>query len=765
MLQLLVAVFFLSCVPMALSFPSFTPWSPRGDISLNAGAQLTFPEVWQLPIRLPKVTGALDISALPPVSSGSFSNFNFGDVHWSTTNIEGIQLVMRALNSASFEAGVTGIAVTTQATAFSLSQAVLGTTVTCSGTLVVTVPQTGVFVTLSNGNVRAAVRLDGISTALSFSSTLCSIAASISPQLVTAVQNAVSNAISSDSAQRAIGDKLTELFQNATNAGGAIDASIVNDTLNLLNNTLPSNIIEDIHQVFSDPASAASAAQNFIGPIAKNIIAMFAPSGADIDAITDALVTLAMENLNSVGGAEDVVGSWLSNLEGTDPTEMIESLISLLPEDVQAQFSQYTSVDGIVNLAVALNINVALADQVQGIVDFLQDELPGGTTSVNFASTRWYLDALRGSSPSADTVTSLFTSFKDDIGNWANAVNISTLPQDVQNFITFWKDLTSISHLVNELPYTLSNLTNLIAHLRDDVKDTTFVKTVNCIVDALQHGMYRLNVKSISSTSAVLDVAANSTLTAALDTANSAISVHLPNPPLSSDSVVDISIAAAVVQGYSITPSFASGSLPLNAIFSWTSLSVTIGTDSASVSTAIAIRFPFATYRVIQYLEQIVSNNIDNCVVGAILNNTNNNHTTNNTGGGGVCVFKCPDSTCAANLAACSCVLNAGLYNVSAAFVREVTAFDVTNDLTATGFGVYRVLVGNCSGYDFTPNLRYTWALMNDSSSNASIFSASGSALFIPRLTLQPDATYTLTLTARGLLGNTVSVSWTVTTV
>ncbi|CUF82796.1 GPI-anchored surface protein, putative [Bodo saltans] len=129
-----------------------------------------------------------------------------------------------------------------------------------------------------------------------------------------------------------------------------------------------------------------------------------------------------------------------------------------------------------------------------------------------------------------------------------------------------------------------------------------------------------------------------------------------------------------------------------------------------------------------------------------------------------LCPFVCPDTTCSRYLANCSCVLNAAIYNVSAQFPRSLTAFDVTNDLTAFGFGTYRVLSGNCSGYDFNPNLRYTWVLSN--ATNANVYSVNGSALSIPRLSMVPAASYTLTLTVRGLLDTTVSVvNWTVPTV
>ncbi|CUG93792.1 transmembrane protein, putative [Bodo saltans] len=128
------------------------------------------------------------------------------------------------------------------------------------------------------------------------------------------------------------------------------------------------------------------------------------------------------------------------------------------------------------------------------------------------------------------------------------------------------------------------------------------------------------------------------------------------------------------------------------------------------------------------------------------------------------CPFSCPDTTCARYLANCTCVANANLYNVSAQFVRALTSFDVTNPLSGLGFGTYRVLSGNCSTYDFNPYMRFGWVLSN--STNANVYSVNGSGVNVPALSMVPGATYTLTLTVRGLLDVTVtSVPWTITTV
>jgi hypothetical protein len=128
------------------------------------------------------------------------------------------------------------------------------------------------------------------------------------------------------------------------------------------------------------------------------------------------------------------------------------------------------------------------------------------------------------------------------------------------------------------------------------------------------------------------------------------------------------------------------------------------------------------------------------------------------------CPFVCPDNTCARYLANCTCAASAALYNVSSQFDRTLTGFDVTNELNGLAYGAYRVLQGNCSTYDFNPYMRFRWVLSN--STNANVYSANGSNVRVPPLTMVPQATYTLTLTTVGLTESVTSVkTFTMTTV
>ncbi|PHR95000.1 MAG: hypothetical protein COA68_17745 [Oceanobacter sp.] len=128
----------------------------------------------------------------------------------------------------------------------------------------------------------------------------------------------------------------------------------------------------------------------------------------------------------------------------------------------------------------------------------------------------------------------------------------------------------------------------------------------------------------------------------------------------------------------------------------------------------------------------------------------------------GRCPFVCPDGTCAGYLANCTCVANAQLYNISTSFERSLAAgFDVTNDLNGLAYGTYAVPSGNCSTYDFGPFMRFAWTLRNATST---VLAMHGATLRVPKLTMRPSTTYTLTVTVAGLLDSVhVTVSHTIT--
>ena len=128
----------------------------------------------------------------------------------------------------------------------------------------------------------------------------------------------------------------------------------------------------------------------------------------------------------------------------------------------------------------------------------------------------------------------------------------------------------------------------------------------------------------------------------------------------------------------------------------------------------------------------------------------------------GRCPFVCPDGTCAGYLANCTCAANAQLFNISTSFERSLAAgFDVTNDLNGLAYGTYAVPSGNCSTYDFGPFMRFTWTLRNATST---VLAMHGATLRVPKLTMRPSTTYTLTVTVAGLLDSVhVAVSHTIT--
>jgi hypothetical protein len=113
------------------------------------------------------------------------------------------------------------------------------------------------------------------------------------------------------------------------------------------------------------------------------------------------------------------------------------------------------------------------------------------------------------------------------------------------------------------------------------------------------------------------------------------------------------------------------------------------------------------------------------------------------------CVYTCPDSTCAASLANCSCSGNAVLGTPEATFDRtSYSSWTVTNVLTASASASYAVASGNCSSFDFSSFAMYSWTLNNGSD----VFTANGSSVSIPALTMYPGKNYNLTVKARGLL-------------
>lgn len=122
------------------------------------------------------------------------------------------------------------------------------------------------------------------------------------------------------------------------------------------------------------------------------------------------------------------------------------------------------------------------------------------------------------------------------------------------------------------------------------------------------------------------------------------------------------------------------------------------------------------------------------------------------------CTYTCPDGLCATSLANCSCTANTELAAPEAAFDRTISTWTTTVALTGSAYAQYNVSSGNCSTFDFAQFVTYSWSLSNGT---AVVFSATGSSLSIPARTMTPGGSYTLTLTARGLLaGQNASTSF-----
>lgn len=74
------------------------------------------------------------------------------------------------------------------------------------------------------------------------------------------------------------------------------------------------------------------------------------------------------------------------------------------------------------------------------------------------------------------------------------------------------------------------------------------------------------------------------------------------------------------------------------------------------------------------------------------------------------CQYECPDRTCAANITSCACTSGAAVSGQAVATsLGELTTLDVTREVRFTSSASYRQASGSCSGFDFSPLLRYQW--------------------------------------------------------
>jgi hypothetical protein len=125
------------------------------------------------------------------------------------------------------------------------------------------------------------------------------------------------------------------------------------------------------------------------------------------------------------------------------------------------------------------------------------------------------------------------------------------------------------------------------------------------------------------------------------------------------------------------------------------------------------------------------------------------------------CPYSCPDSTCAANLAKCACTQKAVVSGLNGTFSRDINNLDMTRTLTGTGFASYGVASGNCSSFDFSTSMSFVWTLTN---SSGVVVTVNSSSFSIPGYTMVSGGTYTLRVTATGLVSNqTATTTWTLT--
>lgn len=129
------------------------------------------------------------------------------------------------------------------------------------------------------------------------------------------------------------------------------------------------------------------------------------------------------------------------------------------------------------------------------------------------------------------------------------------------------------------------------------------------------------------------------------------------------------------------------------------------------------------------------------------------------------CPYKCPDDTCAISLAGCACTSNAVVSGLQGEFLNPIKSdmtFDVTKALQVTASASYGISSGNCSSFDFSTALKFSWRLAN--ASGTWVLSSNGSSFTLVAGILKAGTTYTLNLTATGLKSTHVAMgTWTFT--
>ncbi|CUG92089.1 membrane-associated protein, putative [Bodo saltans] len=385
--------------------------SLASEISSNGGTPLlVIPAEFHVPLlALPAaaVTQTWNISILPPVAGSSFTNVAFDDVHWKTLFLGDAELLVNIVSASEVEFGVAGVAITTQPTKFDISQQVLGVTISCSGLLAVSIPRAAVMVTVNtDGNdVSVAISLGGISTALTFSSGICSIASSLSPKLTDAVQNAINNALTSEAILDAVNSKLSAALKNVTNMFfmEATGDKAISMLVSLLNETVGwsvnQEIVSMIEHIFVDAVDG-----NFSGVFVElsNSLAMFSN-------ITEVNVGLA----------------WFLGAHNA-------------------------SIDALLQVASHFGWDALLTNNLEHVLTILQSTVPG----LNFSDSMHYIQNM---TLAAESLEKLTWTIQADVTSWWNATGVNiTESLSLENLLSTLQ--TGSENIYSALQATLPDL-------------------------------------------------------------------------------------------------------------------------------------------------------------------------------------------------------------------------------------------------------------------------------------------------------------------
>ncbi|CUG93299.1 Hypothetical protein, putative [Bodo saltans] len=125
------------------------------------------------------------------------------------------------------------------------------------------------------------------------------------------------------------------------------------------------------------------------------------------------------------------------------------------------------------------------------------------------------------------------------------------------------------------------------------------------------------------------------------------------------------------------------------------------------------------------------------------------------------CAYTCPDSTCAADLAHCTCNPNPALGTIALSYSSTINGASISAPLSITMNATYGAPFGGCASFDFTPYVTNSWSFFYSWGGLAysATTSGSNSVLTIPAHAFTSNGTYMMLLTATPLLGSSQTVS------